>query len=82
MTGPTTNGHATSNGTTKRDIARRVAAARKLADMTQGQLARRLTELTDHPWSRDVVASMETARRTIPAELLIDIGEAVGVNPE
>jgi transcriptional regulator with XRE-family HTH domain len=64
-----------------RSIPRRIAAARKLAEMTQGQLARRLSELTEDRWSREMVANLETGRRVIPAELLAWLGVALDVDP-
>ena len=65
----------------RRAIARRVVAARKMAEMTQVQLARRLSDTTGHQWSRDVIASLETGRRMIPAEVLVSLGEVLDVAP-
>ena len=70
-----------SIATQDRSIPRRIAAARKLAEMTQGQLARRLTELTDDQWSREMVANLETGRRVIPAQLLASLAVALDVEP-
>ena len=63
-------------------MARRVAAARAIADLTQDQLARRLTRITGDQWTKTTVGRLEQGRKIIPAGLLFHLGEALGQRPE
>ena len=62
-------------------IAGRVAAARRMADISQDQLARRITRRTGEEWTGQQVANMETGRKQIVAGMLVVLGEALDVDP-
>lgn len=60
-----------------------VAAGRRTAGrMTQTQLAEKLTELTGKKWTRDMVAALESGRKTFDVDTLTAVVSALGVTVE
>ena len=59
-----------------------MVAARRMADISQEQLARRLSRISGEKWSSQQVANVETGRKQIRAGLLVVFGEALNVAPE
>ena len=56
-----------------RKVARRVAAARAIAELSQDQLARKMTRITGDQWTKTMVGRMEQGRKFIPAGLLYSL---------
>jgi transcriptional regulator with XRE-family HTH domain len=50
--------------------------------MRQGELAQRMSELTGEMWTRQMIADLETGRRTFKVDYLIPIARALNVTVE
>lgn len=64
-----------SEGHSAREIGRRIAAARRAAGLTQGELAQRLD------WPRDTLIHYEHGRRALALHRLGAIAEALAIHP-
>ena len=63
----------------RRKIGNRIEAARKIRKMTQAQLAERLSKIIGQPVSERTIGEMERGKRSISAECICALSEALVV---
>ena len=63
----------------RRKIGNRIEAARKIRKMTQAQLAEELTRIIGQPVSERTVGEMERGKRSVSAECICALSEALVV---
>ena len=74
-----TEGVFVKNVEMRRKIGNRIEAARKIRKMTQAQLAERLSKIIGQPVSERTVGEMERGKRSVSAECICAISEALVV---